>query len=186
MTRSEAPRSINTERLLLEATTTAHAEGLYRAIVMSLEELRPWMAWAAQPTVSNSYAYSIESERGWDEARNWTFTIFHGREEAGTISVQRWEPFTESAQIGYWLRSDLTAKGLMKEAARAVVRFAFDELELHRLELHAGVENIASIKVAEAAGFVREGVLRHGAKGAFGHYDAYVFGLLESDPRPKA
>ena len=184
MTRRGAPRVLKTERLVLEATVPAHSDGMFAAIMSSLEELRPWMAWAVQPAAANSYAFSVEAERGWDEARNWTFTIFHAGSEAGTISVQRWEPLNDSAEVGYWLRSDLTERGLMKEAAKEIVRFAFEELELHRLELHAGVENIASIKVAEAAGFQREGVLRHGAKGAFGYYDCYVYGLLDTDPRP--
>ena len=71
----------------------------------------------------------------------------------------------------------------MTEAVSAVVEWGFDKLGLHRIELHAGLRNVASVRVAEKVGFHREGLLRDGSKGSQGYYDVYVFGLLESDQR---
>lgn len=73
----------------------------------------------------------------------------------------------------------------MTEAGRAVISFAFEVLDVHRIELHAGVSNKPSIRVAEKLGFQREGVLREAGRGAGGFYDAFVYGLLTTDVRPE-
>ena len=53
---------------------------------------------------------------------------------------------------------------------------------LHRIELRANLDNVASLRVAEKAGFVREGVLRAAGTNADGPCDLVVFGLLRTDP----
>ena len=176
-------RRIVTERLTLVATNASHALGLNRAIVASLEELRPWMGWAADTSVEQTRAFTLGVEERWNSNLGWTFTIMHEAEPSGTVGLDQYQPMLQQAQLGYWIRSDLAGRGLMKEAARALVAFAFDEVGLHRLELHASPDNVASIKVAEALGFQREGLARDIAKNAYGFYDCFTFGLLSTDPR---
>jgi ribosomal-protein-serine acetyltransferase len=176
-------RRLETARLTLVATERSHTEGLTEAILASIDELRPWMAWAASPSVEQTRMFTVASEDAWQNSTGWNFTILHEDRPVGTVGVDCYQPMLAQAQLGYWIRSDLAGRGLMKEAARAVVDFAFDDVGLHRLELHASPENIASIKVAEALGFRREGLARDIAKNATGFYDCLVFGLLEGDPR---
>ena len=63
-------------------------------------------------------------------------------------------------ELGYWIAKDDWNRGYATEAARAVVRYAFDELGLRRV--HAGhlVRNPASGRVMEKIGMRREGVWR--------------------------
>jgi RimJ/RimL family protein N-acetyltransferase len=112
------------------------------------------------------------------------FTILFSSVIIGSIGLDHFDEATISASLGYWLHSDYTGRGLMTEAVAAAVEFAFSQLTLHRLWLHAGVDNLASIRVAEKAGFRREGRLRDAGRGALGWHDVYVYGLLESDERP--
>jgi ribosomal-protein-serine acetyltransferase len=184
VTRLRAPRRLHTERLTLEATESSHAPGLNRSILASLEELGPWMAWVADPALVQTRSFTLGAEEGWNRASGWIFTILLEDEPVGTVGLDRYQPLLDQAQLGYWIRTDLSGRGLMKEAARSVVDFAFDDLHLHRLELHASPDNIASVKVAEALGFQREGLARDIARNVTGFYDCIVFGLLESDPRP--
>jgi RimJ/RimL family protein N-acetyltransferase len=51
----------------------------------------------------------------------------------------------------------------------------------HRVELRANLDNVASLRVAEKAGFVREGVLRAAGTNTDGPCDLVVFGLLRAD-----
>lgn len=184
MTLTAPRRSLATERLTLAATERSHTSGLTDAILASLDELRPWMAWAGAPSLEQTRMFTAAAEDGWDNSTGWTFTILHDEEPAGTVGLDCYQPMLDQAQIGYWIRSDLAGRGYMKEAARAVVEFAFADIGLHRLELHASADNVASVKVAESLGFQREGVARDIAKNAQGFYDCLVFGLLRSDPRP--
>ncbi len=61
------------------------------------------------------------------------------------------------AYVAYYGMAGFERRGLMTEAVRAVVRFAFDELELHRVEANIQPGNAASIALARRLGFRREG-----------------------------
>jgi [ribosomal protein S5]-alanine N-acetyltransferase len=62
-----------------------------------------------------------------------------------------------SAYLGYWLGAGFTGQGLMTEAVRLMVRHAFIDLKLHRIEANIQPENQPSINVVKRAGFVKEG-----------------------------
>jgi [ribosomal protein S5]-alanine N-acetyltransferase len=65
-----------------------------------------------------------------------------------------------SAYTGYWGYARTAGRGLMTEALRDAVRFAFDELGLHRVEANIQPENLRSIALARRAGFTKEGFSR--------------------------
>jgi RimJ/RimL family protein N-acetyltransferase len=63
--------------------------------------------------------------------------------------------------VGYWVGADARGRGVATTATRLAGNWAFEAVpELARLQLRAAVENVASNRVAEKAGFTREGVLR--------------------------
>ena len=74
----------------------------------------------------------------------------------GAITVR----LGERGSIGYWLAGDVRGRGLMTEAARAVVAWA-QEQGIRRLTLTAHPDNVASQRVAENAGFRRVGLVPH-------------------------
>ncbi|MDP9066818.1 MAG: GNAT family N-acetyltransferase [Actinomycetota bacterium] len=176
-------RVLHTPRLRLEAVTPEHAEGLWNAIERSLPELRRFMAWAPSASLENSRVFTQMMARRWEEVSEWTFVIVHDGEAAGTISLSGYQSLFALAEIGYWLRSDLSGRGLMTEAARAVSDFGFDEIGLHRIELRAAVDNAGSIRIAEKLGFAREGLLREASWSERGYLDLYIYGLL-AEERP--
>ena len=176
---------LRTPRLRLEPTIPAHADGVWAATEVSVDELAPWLAWAVQPTIESTRAFTAGAADEWDRGAGWCFTMTHDGTVAGTISLHRHMPLIRAAELGYWLRSDLAGRGLMTEAASAVVEYGFAERGLHRIELHVAPDNVASVRVAEKLGFRREGLLRDGSRGSGGFHDVYVYGLLEDDPRPR-
>ena len=62
-----------------------------------------------------------------------------------------------SAYLGYWGYASSGGRGLMTEALREAVRFAFDELGLHRVEANIQPGNVRSVALARRAGFTQEG-----------------------------
>ena len=77
---------------------------------------------------------------------------------AGMINLSQifYGPFC-NAYLGYGLGAGFTGNGLMTEAVELIVRYAFKELKLHRIEANIQPENQASINVVKRAGFTREG-----------------------------
>jgi len=63
-------------------------------------------------------------------------------------------------EVGYWMRKDLRGRGLTTRAVGLLSRWALRELDCDRLQLRADEQNVSSQRVAEKAGFTREGVLR--------------------------
>lgn len=142
------------------------------------------MTFAVEASRESTLEYLRHSVDEWNSGRDRNFTIFVDGAASGNCSLMRGDPLQMSAEIGYWLRSDLCGRGLMTEAANEVVNFGFSQEGLHRIELHAGVDNHASNRIAQKLGFTRVGTLRESSRAANGFYDSYVYDLLVTDPRP--
>lgn len=86
-------------------------------------------------------------------------------------------------ELGYWLAEHLWGKGLAAEAAAAVVRFAFGQYPVERIQARVIAGNNASARVLEKLGFRREGTLRSALfrRGKF--EDVTMFALLRGDER---
>ncbi|PSQ27369.1 GNAT family N-acetyltransferase [Halobacteriales archaeon QS_9_68_17] len=85
------------------------------------------------------------------------------------------------AEIGYWLTPDVHGDGVMTEAARLLVRYAFEELRLHRVRGRALATNEPSKRVLRNCGMQEEGVMRE-AEHVNGEYvDMVYFGVLREE-----
>jgi ribosomal-protein-alanine N-acetyltransferase len=64
----------------------------------------------------------------------------------------------QSCSVGYWIRSAANGRGHATVAVRTMLRVAFDELGLHRVEAGTLLHNVGSQRVLERNGFVRYGL----------------------------
>jgi len=85
------------------------------------------------------------------------------------------------ARLGYWLAKPYWNRGLMTEAVRRYVDYAFAELGVVRLTAEVFDWNEASARVLQKAGFTQEGRLRNHRKKDGTLVDVLYFGLLRSD-----
>lgn len=99
----------------------------------------------------------------------------------GSISLFHADWEVRSAEIGYGVRGDERGKGYAPEALLALARWALTDGGIQRAWLTANTDNTASVRVAEKAGFHREGTLRSAGMEADGLHDMAVFSLLDSD-----
>jgi RimJ/RimL family protein N-acetyltransferase len=87
------------------------------------------------------------------------------------------------AAVGYWLAREARGRGLATRSVRLLARWAFEGLDLARLELTCGPDNRASQRVAVRCGFTREGVLRSHMPFKGGRRDTVLFSLLPGEVR---
>jgi ribosomal-protein-serine acetyltransferase len=160
------------------------AQDLYEAVRESLSEMQPWMPWCHAD-------YSIEESREWLSMREAArssgtthdFRISDtrtGRFLGGT-GLNQINALHRNANLGYWIRTSATGQGIAARATRLVARFGFEELKLVRIEIVAAVGNLASQRVAEKVGAVREGVMRKGLMIRDVAHDAVLTSLVEED-----
>lgn len=101
----------------------------------------------------------------------------------GWCGVTRWNPDYRSAALGYCLGDAAWGHGYATEAARALLGWAFDTLDLNRVQAETDTRNAASARVLEKLGFVREGTLREDCVVDGVVSDSWVFGLLRREWR---
>jgi ribosomal-protein-alanine N-acetyltransferase len=94
----------------------------------------------------------------WAASQAAEFAIIDEAECVGSIWLNL--GLENRAGVGYWLLAHARGKGLATSALLLVARWAFDALGVRRIGLNAEPRNIPSIRVAERAGFTREGLLR--------------------------
>ena len=104
----------------------------------------------------------------------------------GVVGLQQIARDRLRAELGYWIGVPWWGKGYATEAARAVVRYGFDELGLHKIHAHYLTRNPASGKVLERVGMRREGMLREEVRKWGRFEDVILCGILRSDPRPSS
>jgi RimJ/RimL family protein N-acetyltransferase len=90
-----------------------------------------------------------------------------------------WE--VRAVEIGHGVRADERGKEYASEALAAVARWALTEGGIQRAWLTANTDNVASVRVAEKAGFRREGTLRRAGLEEDGLHDQAVFSLLNDE-----
>ena len=112
-------------------------------------------------TEEDARAYIELCRIGWRQGSPTNFAIVESGEPVGAIGV-RWLDGLDAgtAEVGYWMSPDARGRGLCSRALRLVSRWVLEEARAPRLQLRADEVNLASNKVAQNAGFTREGVLR--------------------------
>jgi len=177
-------RPLETERLLLVPVDVADAHEIWLAVNGSratLQRYLPWVPFQTDPQASMRFAEACASD--WDQQRALRFVIRERvhRSFAGVVGLEACVHLHRSCELGYWLRNEATGRGLMVEAARACVSFAFERLGCHRVRVAAATDNHRSLKVIHSLGFKFEGIAR-GAEACDGRWlDHAVFGMLETD-----
>jgi ribosomal-protein-alanine N-acetyltransferase len=120
------------------------------------EEMAGWLDRLPQPYTLADAEFYI----GMAGEEKYAVIVAESGRVVGSIGL-RWKEEEEAgaAEVGYWLRRDSQRRGYMTRALVLVSRHALDS-GAERVYLRADPENVASCRVAEKAGFTREGVLR--------------------------
>jgi RimJ/RimL family protein N-acetyltransferase len=99
----------------------------------------------------------------------------------GSIGLRDTDWEAGRTEIGYGVRADRWGQGHATVAARAVGRWALTERGMRRVQLCARVDNVASLRVAEKAGYQREGTLRLAIWEDGEAHDLAVFSMIATD-----
>jgi ribosomal-protein-alanine N-acetyltransferase len=172
---------LQTPRLELRAPELRDAPDLFE-VFRDPEVMRYWStppmqsSSEAETLVTRNLAYIADgSGIGWVICRRDDTRVI------GTLSLFHFHEQNDRAEIGYALGRADWGKGYMNEALTALIKFAFGEMDLRRLEADTDPRNAASIRALERLGFLREGLLRERWVVAGEVCDTVLLGLLRSD-----
>jgi RimJ/RimL family protein N-acetyltransferase len=108
---------------------------------------------------AEALAWIEASEAMWQDQTGSPFAVVARDEVVGGAGINWIDRAEGVGDVGYWLRGDARGRGYTTRAVRLLSRWAFD-VGCERLQIRADTKNAASIRVAERAGYHREGVLR--------------------------
>jgi ribosomal-protein-serine acetyltransferase len=162
------PRPIHTgprysRRLVLRPFRRRDVGPLHDAVEASLTDLQPWLPWAGGYDKTTAQRFVRDSITAWTDGKAYDFTIRTMTDEdrhAGNVSVWWVSQQNLVGEVGYWIRSDLTGRGIGTEATARAMQVGFEEMGLHKVVLRIAVGNRGSERIAEKLGFILEGTLR--------------------------
>lgn len=120
-----------------------------------------------------------------NEGPNAMFALTADGEPIGNVGASHIDPRHQTAWFSYW-NGPMRGTGLMSRAAATVANWLLDSpsVNVFRLELGARINNPASIRVAERAGFAHEGIERAKLLYDGQRFDVATMARLATDPRP--
>ena len=141
------------------------------------------MKYIARPLAKNEeealeHLALIDSGIEKNEAINWAITIKDSSKLVGIIGFYRTKHEDYRSEIGYILLPEVHGKGIASEAVEIVVDFGFNEMKLHSIEAVIDPENIASEKVLQKNGFIKEGHFKENGFFDGKFIDSVVYSLL--------
>ena len=178
--------TLHTARLRLRPFTEEDKDALY-ALMSNAYVLRYWDAppWTERTRADRFLARCKEMEQEGSGVRLAIERTVDGA-FVGWCAFMQWNPDFRSALIGYCLAEKAWGHGIATEAAGALVQWAFDTLDLNRIQADADTRNRASERVLEKLGFVREGTLRENCIVNGDVSDSSVYRLLRREWEQRA
>jgi ribosomal-protein-serine acetyltransferase len=170
------------ENIRLRSFQAGDAAELFAAVEKNYGHLRPFLHWV-DPGYSlesaRQFIAHAEKEAAGNESRS--FGIFFRGKLVGSIGFVNFNWPNRRAEIGYWIDKDFEGRGIIVRSCRALIEYAFDELDMNRIEIRCATENARSRAVSERLGFTLEGVLREAEWRHTRFFDMAVYGLLKED-----
>jgi ribosomal-protein-serine acetyltransferase len=162
------------------------ASAMHEAVRASLPELSKYLPWAVDYQRSVTSQFVKDSIGAFASGRAYDFAIRHLDDDdahLGNVSVWFVSRANGVGEVGYWIRSDLAGRGIGTEATARALQVAFEELEMHRVTARIAIGNVASERIVQKLGFLKEGTLRDEVRVGPRWLDHSVWGLLENEWR---
>lgn len=170
--------------LVLRPLQGGDAKELFRITELNRDYLARYLPWVNDlQSLDHAKAYIEFCEREWRAGSGAHFGIYYHSQLSGHISLMFIRP-KHKAEVGYWIVENLSGRGITRRSVRAVMNYAFTELQLRRLLICSRPDNVASIAVARRLGFRYEGRERLGERHGQDFFDLEHYGLLAPGVQP--
>jgi RimJ/RimL family protein N-acetyltransferase len=156
------------------------------AVACNDAEIARWIHQLPSPYgESDAREYVLATTGSWVDGTGAFFAVVEcaSAEVVGSIALHVLDAALGNLEVGYWSAAPARGRGLTTRALRLLSGWALREAGAERVQLRADIHNTASLRVAEKAGFMREGTLRSSGfnNRANRRVDYAVFSLLPGE-----
>lgn len=168
--------------LKLELITENHAQSIFEMVDANRAHLRTWLPFVDRmQTVEFAQNFVKGTMQRNCERSEFAFVIVEKEKVIGRIGVYKIDNQNKIGEIGYWIVEGFQGKGIVIKSCQALIDFCFSDLQLNRIEIKCGTENVKSKTIPEKLNFTKEGVIRQGELLYDTFIDLNLYSLLKSD-----
>jgi ribosomal-protein-alanine N-acetyltransferase len=177
----EAFPNLESERLCFRAYKKEDAETLFQ--IRAHKDVSKYMDSAPLQTIEESEQRILIMQKAFNESKGITWAVIDKKSNTliGDFGIWKLDRQNSRGEIGYVLHPDFWGKGYMKETMNTIIRYAFNDFNLHSLAANVNTENTSSKTLLLKFGFKLEA---HFRENYFynGHFlDSEIYCLIKSD-----
>jgi ribosomal-protein-serine acetyltransferase len=170
------------EQTELRSFLESDAEEVYAVVKANIEHLQTFLHWATPD-------YDLEAAREFirlaqlsaAEKQNQPLGIFVVGKLVGSVGFVSFNWTSRRTEIGYWIAKDFEGRGLITKSCRKLIDYAFEKLEMNRIEIRCATENTRSRAIPEKLNFKLDGILRQSEWRHTRFYDMAIYSLLKEE-----
>lgn len=170
------------EDIVLRLRKAEDAQELFDFTDKNRVHLREWLPWLDSNTkIEDTQNFIAECERNYIKGTGLNLVIYFNDKMVGSIGFNTISSLNKSAEIGYMLGKDFLGMGIMTKSCNALVDYGFNELNLNRIVIKVGENNLKSRAIPEKLDFEKEGILKQ-SEYLYDHYiDIVVYAMLKEN-----
>ena len=140
--------------------TKEKSQALYNLTTRNRAYLRQWLPWLDGIQKPGDTDFFIRAcLKRFATGEQMTCGILFQNAAGGVLPVfNRYNYSTGTAYIGYWLSQEMTGRGIMTRAVKELEQIAFQEMNMHKVEIHCARENNPSRRIPQRLGYTEEGM----------------------------
>lgn len=171
-----------TDQLSVTPFTIEDAQALFELTDESRESLRKWLPWVDRiQRVEDTRQFIKFANMDREAQTRLIGAIKYNHTIIGVAGFNEVDWTNQIAKIGYWLGFEYKGKGWMTAVVRELIHYAFNEMELNRVEIRVAVHNVRSQKIPKRLGFANEGCIRQAEKLYDRFVDHTLYGLVKTE-----
>lgn len=151
------------ENIELYPIKKSDAKDIFHTINCQREYLGKWLpfvAWTEKIEDTERFLDSVVNET--EESSELVFTIRIQNEFIGIIGLKDIDKLNKKAEIGYWISEKHQKLGIITKSVNKLCDFAFDTLDINRIQIKCATDNNRSKNIPKRLGFKHEGIERDG------------------------
>ncbi|MDR0371086.1 MAG: GNAT family N-acetyltransferase [Prevotellaceae bacterium] len=167
----------------LEEIDLKHIDDIFNTIDKQREYLSEWLPFVPTIATRNDTEKFVNYQLCMKYI-HLTYIVYFQNEFAGLIGLKDINSNDDKTEIGYWLSEHLQGRGIITKSCRTLIKYAFEQLYMNRIQIRVAVGNEKSVRVARRLNFIEEGIERAGERYGNIYFDLHVFSLLRNDIQP--
>ena len=168
--------------LFLSLMQDRDADPLYALIDRNRSHLDQWLKFPGETLrVHDSLQFIQRMRTRFEQQEGFWLGIWMDDELVGSIGFPNIDYDNKKAEIGYWLGKEHEGRGIITKSVQVLLHYAFEELQLNKVEIGVANENSKSLSIPEKLGFQREGEIRDYEYIQERFHNRIIFGLKSEE-----